>query len=62
MDYSTPGNLSRKEEDIGWTKSCEQVSFIIEEEDLKKAREAGELKGCLLRRKPPHPSGETKGC
>jgi len=37
------------------------VSFNIEEEEyLKKAREAGKREGCLLRRKPPHLSGETK--
>jgi hypothetical protein len=51
-----------QEQDIGWAEPCEQVSFNIEEEEyLKKAREAGKREGCLLRRKPPHPSGETKG-
>lgn len=36
--------------------------FSIEEEEYpKKAREAGKREGCLLRRKPPQPSGETKG-
>lgn len=48
-------------QDIGWAEPCEQVSFTIEEEKyLKKAREAGKRERCLLRRKPPHPSGETK--
>lgn len=61
-ETSTAGSLSRKEQDIGWAESCKEVSFNTEgEEYLKKAREAGEREECLLRRKPPQPSGETKG-
>lgn len=60
--FDAQESISRKEQDIGWAESCKEVSFNIEgEEYLKKAREAGEREECLLHRKPPQPSGETKG-